>query len=339
MAILNKVVFWVNCLFVIALFLSSLVPFIPSDSFPYLSLLGLGVPILQSLNLFFVLYWILVKRINSIPSALVLLFSYAIFGPSFRINFSKEAIKSEDLKVMSFNVRAFNRLGRIKNPNSFEDTFQFISKEDPDIICFQEMDVRRRKDFTQYPYQSIKYKGLVDRSILGIISKYPIVGEGTLDWPNTGNNGAFVDILYKNDTIRIYNLHLESFKFHPKTGTILSEISGSLLNRLNVTFRKQAEEAKLFLEHRASVFHKIILCGDFNNTQFSYVYNLIKGDMNDSYIEKGQGLGRTYKSLGLPFRIDFIMADPGFEVREHKNYNERFSDHYPVMASFRLKEQ
>ncbi|TFG74862.1 MAG: endonuclease [Flavobacteriales bacterium] len=335
----NTGIFIVNLIGALLLLLACLVPFISAEHFPYFSFLGLGLPLLVMGNLLFLLYWFLVNRKKAIFSSVTLVIAFFVFGTFVPFRFSKESIRHEDLKVMSFNVRGFNRLGRIKSPNTYIETLDFIAQEDPDIICFQEMDYSKRGDFRKYPYQFVKFKDIGQRSILGIFSKYPIVGQGMLNWPDTANNGSYVDILYKRDTVRIYNLHMESFKYHPKTRSISGELSPSLFKNLNPVFKKQAEQAKLFLKHREDVSFKTIICVDLNNTQFANTYHMIKGDMQDSFIEKGFGLGRTYKSLGLPFRIDFIMADQAFEVRGHKNYNVRFSDHFPVMASFRLQGQ
>jgi endonuclease/exonuclease/phosphatase (EEP) superfamily protein YafD len=60
--------------------------------------------------------------------------------------------------------------------------------------------------------------------------------------------------------------------------------------------------------------------------------------MTDSFNVKGSGFGSTYLFKFLPFRIDFILADPEIEIKSHKNFKVRLSDHEPVMASFRLKE-
>ena len=78
--------------------------------------------------------------------------------------------------------------------------------------------------------------------------------------------------------------------------------------------------------------HKII-CGDMNNTAFSYVYKNISGDMNDAFVEAGKGFGQTYNYKYYPARIDYILVDDVFEVKEFKTFNEfKNSDHFPIMA-------
>lgn len=103
-------------------------------------------------------------------------------------------------------------------------------------------------------------------------------------------------------------------------------------------FEKQEEQANLVVRHMQSVPYKKIITGDFNNNQFSRTYHLIKGDNNDTFDEKGSGFGRTFIFHGVPARIDFILADPTFEVTSHKNFDVKYSDHYPIMASFRLNK-
>jgi endonuclease/exonuclease/phosphatase (EEP) superfamily protein YafD len=60
----------------------------------------------------------------------------------------------------------------------------------------------------------------------------------------------------------------------------------------------------------------------------------VKGDLIDSFLEKGSGFGRTYNLKFLPLRIDAILASPSVEVEAHRNFDIRLSDHYPIMASF-----
>ncbi len=336
----DKILFVINVLLALALLLACAVQYVPADEFPFISILSLGVPFLILANLIFFLYWLLRRKKQLWPSLGVLLIGYFIAGSFIGFDFTKEEPSSEDLKVMTFNVRYFNRYGKIKKPNVFGETFDFILKEDPDIICFQEINYLKRDEFKErYPYQHLRYHRNEGRVLMGIFSKYPILEANTLDWPNTSNNGAYADILYQNDTLRVYNLHLESLRINPTKDAMVKEAKPRLYKKLSRIFKKQSLEAKWFIQHRDSVAYNTIVCGDFNNTQFSNSYRIAKGNMNDTFLEKGRGLGTTYNFLGLPYRIDFIFADPIFEVRSHKNYDVHFSDHFPVMASFRLKEQ
>ena len=82
----------------------------------------------------------------------------------------------------------------------------------------------------------------------------------------------------------------------------------------------------------------MIICGDFNNTAYSYVYRKIRGDLNDTFKEAGAGFGRTYDFKFFPVRIDFIFADDAFIVNKFKTYDDHLSDHYPIMTSLSLEK-
>uniref|UniRef100_UPI0030D816CE endonuclease/exonuclease/phosphatase family protein n=1 Tax=Maribacter arcticus TaxID=561365 RepID=UPI0030D816CE len=89
-------------------------------------------------------------------------------------------------------------------------------------------------------------------------------------------------------------------------------------------------------EHMNNSPYKNIVCGDFNNTQFSNSYFTIKGNLKDSFLEKGRGYGKTINFWKFPFRIDFVLVDPSLEVLSHKNYNINLSDHEPIMATIKI---
>lgn len=335
----DKIVFAINAVFAFLLLIACAVPYISSESFSFLSFLSLAVPFLVGVNLIFFVYWVIRKKRQLLLSLFVLVFGYFVLGTFVKLNFSKEKVLEEDLSVMSYNVRSFNRDGGLDNPSVFEDVKKLLDKEDPDIICFQESGYLRRKEYKEYPYKFLKYINNRNRVLLGIFSKYPIVKAELIYFPKTENNGSYADILYMNDTIRIYNIHLESFKISHNPEVLQKEPKGKLYKRLEKSFQKQQEQAQIINEHSSSTTYKKIICGDFNNTQFSNVYQVVKGDMQDTFIAKGSGYGKTYDFLGIPLRIDFILADEAFEVKSHKNYDEKLSDHFPIMASFSMKSE
>ncbi|WP_420319827.1 endonuclease/exonuclease/phosphatase family protein [Flagellimonas sp.] len=242
---------------------------------------------------------------------------------------------------MSFNSRGFNENGQLNIENVDSLIIDFVSRKDPDIVCFQECHyaMKRSDDLSEYDYKFVdfiygKHSGKV---IQAIYSKYPILKVEAIDFPGSSNNAIYADLLVQKDTVRLYNIHLQSFRIIPKIETIQSEKSSKLLSRLRKVMLKQAEQAQLIRENMATTHYKKIVVGDFNNTQYSNVYRRIKGDLQDTFLEKGKGFGRTYNLLGFPMRIDYILADEDFEVISHKNFDEKLSDHYPVMATLRLK--
>ncbi|MCK5441224.1 MAG: endonuclease/exonuclease/phosphatase family protein [Maribacter sp.] len=250
---------------------------------------------------------------------------------------SNDEIKDGDISLLTFNSHSSQGVRWSRIPSFGDEIVDFITEENSDIVCIQEFKHRNAEDFARYPY---KYVNNIfrkeQRVVQAIFSKYPIIAKGALDFPGSPNNAIYADVLIKEDTLRVYNLHLQSLKIRP--GSIKREDPQRLFGRLDRSFQKQLEQALMIRKHKDAVPYRSIICGDFNNTQFSSVYNTIKGDMKDSFQETGFGFGSTYDFKFLPFRIDFILADPGIEIKSHKNFNIKLSDHTPVMASFRLKD-
>jgi endonuclease/exonuclease/phosphatase family metal-dependent hydrolase len=334
--IVSRLIFAVNVLVAGLLLITCILSFLTIKIAPLLSVLSLFVPVLFIINALFLGYWLLMRKRKLLLSLITLLIGYIVFGPFFGIGNHIEETTTSDLKIMTYNVWGFNKNEWIKEPNVGDRIIEFIKKENPDVLCIQEHDRIRYKQLSQYPYRS-ETPYSVPRTIQAIFSKYPIIGNGSLDLPGTTNNIIFADILYEKDTIRVYNLHLQSYNIVPSSETFSEEESERNYKRLVNTFAKQLEQAKIFNEHKKTSPFKNIVCGDMNNTQFSNVYRILSTDLQDTFLEKGSGFGLTYDLLGFPIRIDFIFSDPAFEVVSHKNYDEKLSDHYPVMAALRLK--
>ncbi|GLU44234.1 endonuclease/exonuclease/phosphatase family protein [Allomuricauda sp. NBRC 101325] len=268
---------------------------------------------------------------------IAILIGYMSFGHFYGLNTSKDdSIGDKNLKIMSYNVWGFNRNGWIKEEGVGDSIITFIKNQSPDILVIQEHSRIRYQQLRQYPYRS-ETPISAARATQAIFSKYPIIGQGSLDLPETMNNIIYADIVFGSDTLRIYNLHLQSFKIIPSSDNFSdSEKSEKLLRRLVGTFSKQTDQAKIFKEHIDKSPYPNIICGDFNNTQFSSVYKMVKGNMEDTFLQKGSGFGRTYDLLKFPIRIDYILADPEFEILSHQNFDVKLSDHYPIMATLKL---
>ncbi len=335
----NSFFFFINWVAAFLLLLACIAPHVYDDRFSYLVFLGLGVPALVVCNGLFFLFWVFQhKKKQAYVSLFTLVIGYFALGTFVKLGLSKNGANETDLKVMGFNVRVFNKYKELPSETVFKDVKDFVAQEDPDILCFQEPSSFRDKEYANYPHRYMEYMRMQGKGVLAIFSKYPIVNSGLVNFPHSLSNAAYADILYKNDTIRVYNVHLESLGITPGRGTLRTQPSDKLYNMLNTAFKKQMEQAKILRAHRASVTYKTIVCGDFNNSQYSNIYNIIKGDLQDSFLEAGTGYGRTLKFHGLPVRIDYILADKGFKVTSHKNYDVVYSDHFPVMASFQLIE-
>ncbi|MEN8186599.1 MAG: endonuclease/exonuclease/phosphatase family protein [Bacteroidota bacterium] len=236
---------------------------------------------------------------------------------------------------MNYNVRLFNRYKWIENEKIPLKISNLIKNNDPDVLCIQEFFPSEEIQIN-YPYKYIELKGKKHDFGQAIYSKYKIIKKGSLDFRNTSNNAIYIDILKNNDTIRIYNLHLQSLGLKTNKQYLGQANSEKILKRLSNSFIKQQEQVEEFLVHKNQCEHKIIISGDFNNTSYSWAYHEIKGEMNDTFNLGGAGFGKTFEIKKYPLRIDFILTDKNIEVRQHQNFTQKYSDHFPVLARLKI---
>ncbi|WP_317048190.1 endonuclease/exonuclease/phosphatase family protein [Flavivirga eckloniae] len=239
---------------------------------------------------------------------------------------------------MNYNVRLFNLYNWIPEKQVESKIVDFIKEEKPEILSIQEYHPHENIDLSFFKYKYEKLSGKKTKYGQAIFSQFPIVNSGSIEFPKTGNNAVFADVVKGADTIRVYNIHLESLHINADVETLKNEDSERLFNRIGATFTMQQFQTELFLKHKEKCSYKMIVCGDFNNTAFSYVYRKIKGDLNDTFREAGSGFGRTYDFKFFPVRIDFIFSDEAFAVNGFKTFNDRYSDHYPIMATLSLDD-
>lgn len=338
---MKKENFWVkgqlflNSIVALLLLLSYVLPYISPKLNPEFTIIGLIVPILFLLNLFFVIYWIVKLRKYFLISTVFILLGIQHTSRLYKFS-EKKVFLNKDMKVMNYNVRMLNHYQWSSNDSIEEKIYRFIADKDPDILTIQEF-YEDKDSQMNYPYRYVKRKSKFHKFGLAILSKFPIINKGSLDLDNSANNIIYADILSNKDTIRIYNLHLESLKINPKKQNFVENTSDKLIERMKTSFQKQAIQVEQFLKHEKLWTGKIIVCGDFNNTAFSWVYRQISKNKKDAFKEAGKGLGKTF-NYPYPLRIDFILPSDDFEVNNFKTYEVPYSDHYPILARIKIKE-
>ncbi|WP_299534908.1 endonuclease/exonuclease/phosphatase family protein [Ulvibacterium sp.] len=336
LSLFNKLVFIFNVIFALALFLVYIDYFNLVGTFSLISFLNLLVPFLVGINVLFLIYWAILRKREFLLSTVILIPGYFMFGSFLRLFDSNSTIDEQDISILTFNVHSFYGLTWARDSAFSKEILDFLAEQDADIINFQEFGPIKGDALDKYPYSYVNFnfKNSEGRVNQAIYSKYPIIAKGSLDFPQSRNNAIYADIAISSDTVRLYNVHLQSLRF--RLGSVKREEPQRLYQRLGEALAQQEDQARILVDHFKGVRHKKIISGDFNNTQFSHIYRTLKGDFKDTFMEKGGGLGSTYNLRFLPFRIDFILVDPSFEVTAHKNYDVQLSDHLPVMASFRL---
>lgn len=265
-------------------------------------------------------------------SALVLLTGFTFINRCYRFSGKTLPVAPDDFTIMSYNVRVFNLYEWIPRKDIALSIASFVKEKDPDILCMQEYTSKGDTLFKQYKYKyTFKEDGKTGH---GVYSKFPIVGHGDLNFANTGNSAIYTDIVKGKDTVRVYSMHMQSVKISPDIHESIDEQKSKVIfMRLSEAFKKQQEQATILAAHKAECPYTTIVCGDLNNSAFSYVYRKIKGDMQDAFEEAGRGFGKSYNYRYYPARIDYILEDKNLQVKEFKTFNNFVnSDHYPIMA-------
>lgn len=336
--------FFLNIVLTIVTFVAYVLPFLAPKLFPILSVLTLFMPLFFILNGLFFIFWGLQFKKRMILSGLVLLMGITFINKFYKFSSKEYPDEDKDFKVMSYNVRLFNLFKWIDKPDVPGDILSFINDQNPDILCIQEYSSSANIDLKVYRYKYIFMEGNKIKTGQAIFSKFPIINQGDIVFPNSNNNVIYADIKKGKDIIRVYNMHLQSIKITPDVNEISENInvinqdkSQVLLIRISKAFKQQQQQAEILKEHKKRCEYPIIICGDMNNSAFSYVYRSIKGTLKDSFEEAGTGFGQTYKFRYYPARIDYIFADEKMTVKKFESFSEfENSDHYPVMVKLSL---
>jgi endonuclease/exonuclease/phosphatase family metal-dependent hydrolase len=336
----NKVIYFFNIILVILTFLAYVLPFLAPKFFPLLSVLTLILPLFLIINLLFFLYWLFQFKKQMMLSFILLLIGITFINKYYKFTSKNTPVEPNDFTIMSYNVRLFNVFNWLPNPNVGQDIKKFIDEKNPDILCIQEYSERANIDFRVYKHKFIFIQGKNIRTGQAIFSKYKIINQGTIAFPESDNLVIFADVKKGKDTLRVYNMHLQSVKISPDVSEIESDVnkinqqkSEAVLKQLSKAFKQQQHQAEILVEHKKSSTFPMIICGDMNNSAFSYVYRGIKGDLIDCFEEAGKGFGETYNFKYYPARIDYIFVDKTMKVKEFQNFSSfKNSDHYPVIA-------
>ncbi len=361
LSLFNRILLWLNYLFVVSLLVSVSAKYISPHLFWLIAFFGLGFPYLILVNLLFVIYWISQFRREALFSLVTILFCFFTLRGYFQVSLKNKGSNS-DIKVTSYNCMLFDLYNWSKNAQSRQNILNQLQEINPDVLCLQEFyNSNKMKEYFNIDtvvstlntkYYHVEYTSVAHKhNHFGIatFSKYPIINKGKIIFNTRSNNICiYTDVLIEKDTVRIYNMHLQSISFSKKDYTFIGDLqddddakdelenSKSILRRLKRAFVKRAEQAELVNASIKDCKYKVILCGDFNDTPASYTYHKIFENLKDAFIEKGNGFGRTYAGKFPQFRIDYIFHSKDLKCTQFIRSEETFTDHFPITAYFKL---
>lgn len=343
-----------------------------------IELLTMAAFYLLLLLLLFFLFWILAKPLLCLISFTAIISTYFpltnIIPARLSSDFSMHKSDSASLRVMSWNVAQFDVLYNKESPETRDQMIDLINQYQPDIACFQEFvagdtlfnlntpyyhrysfystyEFAFKLNMLNYFYTYDFRDDFLNHQHFGIMiySKYPIINKQTLSFfpYDYNSNFQYVDIVKGRDTIRVFNIHLQSMKFNEvnrtyidnptieskndlkKTKNVISKIKAGFLKR-----KVQSDRIKAAVNESP---YPVIVCGDFNDVPNSYAYQTIGRGLQNAFAEKGVGLGRTFSTISPTLRIDNIFVSRKYEVKQYTRVQKKLSDHYPIFADITKK--
>ena len=345
-------------LYKLFLFLTALIylsTFISPSSIWFLGLSSFLIPALLFIHVAAFIFWTVRKRKITIYPTIGLAISIPYL--LLTVSFNAQEQNPKGISVLSYNVRVFNVYKHLnKNFESSAKMIDWVRKDTSGIKCLQEFHNQDESGIFnttkiianggQYePYVKSQFTNYMGHEFgLAIFSKYPVINKGMVVFKETRNNNSaiYVDVVYEQDTIRIYNAHLESMSIDENN---IFDVNGfksalkQLMIRLKAGMTTRASQVRELIEHIENCPYQVILCCDLNELPYSYVYHQIKTKLANSFEKGGKGFGFSYNGK-IPFlRIDNQFFSSRLEVlRYHTPREVNFSDHYPIKCVYSIKK-
>jgi endonuclease/exonuclease/phosphatase family metal-dependent hydrolase len=354
--IIRKIIVAANILLALGLLFCYASVYINPARFWIPAIVGLFYPFFLLANLAFLIYWIIVWKKELVISLLAILLGINHLSAFVQLRLSnQQELAVPAIRLISYNVNLFRLYPWSKKPPSHNEVISYIGSNNFDIACLQEFYTVNSKFSEADAKRKLGMRAKVGYIIqnsqsaygLAIFSRFPIVNSGEIKFENTLNSSIYADVKINGDTVRIYNLHLQSLRLKEHNFNFLLNNSlrqgndrydeiKDLTSRLRTAFVKRAQQVALVKQHIASCHYPVILCGDFNDTPVSYTYRELTSKLQDSFKEAGAGMLNTYAGILPSYRIDYILHSPEFKTLNFSSPRLNLSDHYPVCANFTL---
>jgi len=324
---IRKFIFSFNIIAIFLLLASYASVYVNPHEYWYFALLGLAFPFIFFINLAFVVFWFFQFNIKMVYGILAIIIGYSFIPRNFQF-FKKSNITDEKtIEICSYNVGLF---GYFEGKWLVDETIVELEKNPADIICFQEFlnlksDTSSTIDtflkttkFKYYYFEKLKDGRKRGEYGMLILSKFPIKNKGLVQFNQyTGNMCVFCDVIINGELSRVYNVHLQSFRFKKNDYQFINKITDSkvekidasknLLRKIKHAYSIRANQVEVLTQFISNSNLPYFILGDFNDPPMSYSYQKLSNNMKDAFIENGFGMGKTYIGLMPNFRIDYIL--------------------------------
>ena len=362
--ILNIILLSANAIAALALLISYSAAYIDPDTTWIPAFFGLAYPVTVLINLAFVLLWLIRWKKYIFISLVCILAGWNNIRSLYPVRIAKpKHMIGDRIRITSYNVHQLSGVDpTYRKGSTTSEVTTFLASQGADILFIQEFcsmkenyqDVLSR--FTQAVglehYAFMNYSGKLPKNrinAIAIFSRYPIINKGHFKAAGGNLYAIFADILLRNDTIRLYNLHLESIKFGKQDYSFYSNLterdtdaedlqlkegSKRMVWKLRKAFIKRSVQVQSLTRHMSQSPYPVILGGDFNDTPSSYTYARLTKTLRDAFKDAGDGFFESTYAGKLPsFRIDYILYSNSFRALEYERHNVALSDHFPISST------
>lgn len=310
------------------------------------ALLVYALPLFIIANVVMLAYWLIRRSWHwAVIPALTILCCIPYMGTIVQIGSQpKDADAKAGIKVATYNVAMF---GRETTGFIAQDILAEMRRQKVEVFCIQEYNDRSGDQINSEKYKDYFPYVAQGRHDMMIFSRYPIIRHKTIKFDMTNNSAMWADIDVNGHPFRVYNVHLETtgingtlhraakqrmLGFNLQENRLFSSLYGNYTMEMVV----RARQAETIAQEIRNSKTPAIVCGDFNDVPYSYVYNTILGDLVDGFKECGHGWMYTFRGGKKTVRIDYIFHDKALKGLDYYRHGLTYSDHFPVFIKLEI---
>ncbi|MEM9927995.1 MAG: endonuclease/exonuclease/phosphatase family protein [Cyanobacteria bacterium P01_D01_bin.50] len=318
-----KLILRLALVYIILFFIWILLRFLFFDSWWWLALINtLALYIFIPLIIFlpFALFWrrwrLLVGL--SFPLGIFIGLYSSFFLPSLPTTTSQN---QPIIKAMTFNM--------LRSNTDYNSIIKMVAENKPDIIGLQEVTPQAvpiviesfKKDYTYHAFHPVELSHNV-----GILSRFPIDKVIALPAPPIKRGIQVTLRLNNGEPLEAIVTHL--IPFYP-----LNQV----FKLAQYWYESRSQEVSYLSNIVKQYDDPIIVMCDCNFTDTSQTYSQMQKIMEDSFHQKGWGLGHTFLGKFFPIgRIDYIWHTKDIKTIEAYVGEQAGSDHLPVIAKLQI---
>lgn len=351
-----------------------LLPYTNQQHYWFINLFALGFPFLLITQVGFLIFWFFAKRKLVWIPIVSFIVCWSLFINFYGIHLSKPQTSKQasTFRIATNNTHLFNFFEN--NGMLDAQMIQKVKDLQVDLFAAQEFvfsldssspitleKIKKRLGF-QYVVAANDRSFGVHTNIkqrneryhpfcVAIFSNHPILRWQKVQTIKEYNHTfLWADVLVGTDTIRLFNIHLQSMHFEKKEYEFIEHIdqqdmeevkttSRSIIRKMKTAYLLRSNQAQEIKAEINKSPYPVIVCGDMNDVPNSFSYQTISKGLFDSYAEKGLGIGRTFKYLSPTLRIDYIFYSKEIALNQVQVIRPSLSDHYPVVADFNFNKK